>query len=299
MTDREIVAIVGPTASGKTALALELAPALAAEVLAADSRQVYRGMDIGTAKPTRDERARAPHHLIDLVDPDEPYDVAHYERDAAAALDDLARRGITPLLVGGTGLYVRAALDGLALADLPHDPALREELENEAERLGAEAMHARLAERDPVAAARVHPRNLRRLVRYLEVTLLAGPVSRLWRRGSSRRARVIGLLPRRDVLDRRIDERVNAMVERGVLEETRGLLERFGALSRTAMTAHGYPRWIAHLQGRIGLDEAIRLTQRETRAYARRQLTWFRRDPRVRWFDPDAERALLRRAVAA
>ncbi len=293
-----LLAIVGPTASGKTTLALEIAPRIRAEIVAADSRQVYRGMDIGTAKPTRAERARVPHHLIDLVEPEERYDVTRYQRDAEAALAKLARRGVRPLLVGGTGLYVRAVVDGLGLRELPHDPGLRSRLEEEATRVAPEALHARLAHLDPEAAARVHPRNVRRVARYLEVTLLAGPISKLWRARPARAVRLIGLAPARDELDRRIDARVLAMVEAGVLEETRVLRDRHGVLSRTAMTAHGYPHWIAHLEGRISLDEAIRVTQRDTRAYARRQLTWFRRDRRVRWFDPMTEREALRELVS-
>ncbi len=285
----DLLVIVGPTGSGKTRLALEVALALGAEVLSADSRQVYRGMDIGTAKPTRAERERVPHHLIDLVTPTERYDVFRYQRDFAGALADVRRRGRRPLVVGGTGLYVRAAIDGLALADLPHDAALRAELEAEAARVPPEALHARLAERDPAAAARVHPRNVRRVVRYLEATLLAGPISSLWRRNGSLPARFVGLLPERERLDEAIDARVRRMVEDGVVDETRGLLERYGGLSATALTAHGYPHWIAHVRGELDLDESIRRTQRDTRAYARRQLTWFKRDPRIRWFDPERE----------
>ncbi len=299
MTDAPLLAIVGPTASGKTALALEVAPRLGAEILTADSRQVYRGMDVGTAKPTLAERARVPHHLVDLVDPDGPYDVARYQLDGAAVLADLARRGVRPLVVGGTGLYVRALVDGLVLRDLPHDPAIRASLEAVAAHVPPEALHARLARADPEAAARVHPRNVRRVIRYLEVTMLCGPISRRWRNGPSRPVRIVGLQPDRAELDRRVDARALAMVDAGVLDETRWLLDRYGALSRTAMTAHGYPHWIAHLEGRLPLDEAIRLTQRDTRAYARRQLTWFRHDPRVRWFDPARERDRLREELVA
>src|SRR2546426_2988519 len=187
----------------------------------------------------------------------------------------------------------------LAVADLPHDRALRESLEEEATRVAPEALHARLAAADPEAAARVHPRNARRVVRYLEVTLLAGPISALWRTRPSRPAYIVGLLPPREELDRRVDARVVAMVEAGVLAETRCLLQRYGALSSTALTAHGYPHWIAHLEGHLSLEEAVRLTQRDTRAYARRQLTWFRRDPRVRWVEPGADREVLYRDLVA
>ena len=292
----ELLVLVGPTASGKSALALDLAPALGAEIVTADSRQVYRGMDIGTAKPSAADRSAVPHHLLDLVAPNESYDVSRYQRDADAVLVDLTRRARAPLVVGGTGLYVRALVDGLALADLPHDPAIRQRLEEEARRADPRELHARLAERDPEAARRVHPRNVRRVVRYLEVTELVGPISARWAARPTRDARMVGLAVPLDELHRRIDARVRDMVDRGVLGEISALLARYGALSDTAMTAHGYPRWIAHLEGRLTLDEAIRWTQRDTRAYARRQLTWFRRDARVHWLDPARGAAAVRDA---
>ncbi|OLC55953.1 MAG: tRNA (adenosine(37)-N6)-dimethylallyltransferase MiaA [Chloroflexi bacterium 13_1_40CM_4_68_4] len=294
----ELLVIVGPTASGKSALAGELAPELVAEIVTADSRQVYRGMDVGTAKPSHADRERVPQHLLDLVEPNEVYDVSRYQRDADAVLSVLERRERVAIVVGGTGLYVRAVVDGLALADLPHDAALRGALEEEARRSGPERLHARLAERDPEAARRVHPRNVRRVVRYLEVTELVGPITARWSKRPARAARMVGLRPPLDELDRRIDTRVREMVERGVIEETRGLLARYGSLSRTAMTAHGYPHWIAHLEGTLSLDEAIRRTQRDTRAYSRRQLTWFRRDARVQWFDSTPRADAVRDAIA-
>lgn len=295
----DVLVIVGPTASGKSALALEVAPRIDAEIVSADSRQVYRGMDLGTAKPSPLDRAAVPHHLIDVVDPNETYDVSRYQRDADAVLARLGRNAKRAVVVGGTGLYVRALVDGLALAELPHDASLRAALEREAERDGAGRLHARLAARDPEAARRVHPRNVRRVVRYLEVTELSGPISARWSRRPARAATLVGLRPPLDELDRRIDARVAAMVEGGVVDETRRLLERYGSLSRTALTAHGYPHWIAHLEGGLALDEAMSRTRRETRAYARRQLTWYRRDDRVRWFDPDRDARALRDAVLA
>ncbi len=292
--------LVGPTASGKTRLALEVAPSLHAEVLSADSRQVYRGMDVGTAKPTAEERARVPHHLVDLVEPSERYDVSRYQRDAEAMVSALARREVTPLVVGGTGLYVRALIDGLSLRDLPHDPDLRSRLEAEASRDGGASLHRRLAELDPIAATKAHPNNVRRVIRYLEATLLAGaPASALWAAGPRREARLVGLLPDRAALDRAIDARVAEMVERGVLEETRSLLARGFDERLSALSGHGYPHWVAHVRDRLPLDEAIVRTRRDTRAYARRQLTWFRRDPRIRWFDPDRDWHAARSVLVA
>jgi tRNA dimethylallyltransferase len=276
-----VIAIVGPTASGKSALALRVAERIGAEIVSADSRQVYRTMDIGTAKPTITDRARVRHHLIDVVDPGERYDVLRYQRDGRAALNEVRARGRVALVVGGTGLYIRALLDGLDLASLPHDPALRARLESE----DAGTLHDRLRAIDPDTASRVDPRNRRRLVRYVEVaTIVGGPVSRA--RGASIAALRIGLRPPREVLVAAIERRVREMVEAGVLDETRGLVDRGIDLRLPSMSAHGYVHWSAHLRGEIDLATAIALTARDVRAYSRRQMTWFRRDPAIRWFDP-------------
>ena len=276
-----MIAIVGPTASGKTALAMRVAERLGGEIVSADSRQVYRGMDIGTAKPTADERARIRHHLIDVADPGERYDVLRYQADARTALAEIRQRGHVALVVGGTGLYVRALLDGLDLASLPHDPAVRARLES----MDPATLHDRLRAIDPDAASRVDPRNRRRLVRYVEVvTIAGGPVNRV--RGPSIAALRIGLRPPREILIAAIERRVRVMIEEGVLDETRALVTRGVDPRLPSMSAHGYVHWAAHLRGEIDLESAIALTARDVRAYSRRQMTWFRRDPAIRWFDP-------------
>jgi len=276
-----VIAIVGPTASGKSALAMRVAERLAGEIVSADSRQVYRTMDIGTAKPTAEERARVRHHLIDVADPGESYDVLRYQREGRVALAEIRSRGHVGLVVGGTGLYVRALLDELDLASLPHDPAVRARLESE----DAARLYERLREVDPDAASRVDPRNRRRLVRYVEVvTIAGGPVARV--RGQSIAALRIGLRPPREVLVAAIERRVRVMVEAGVLEETRALVARGVDPRLPSMSAHGYVHWAAHLRGEIDLETAIALTARDVRAYSRRQMTWFRRDPAIQWFDP-------------
>ena len=262
---------------------MRVAERLGGEIVSADSRQVYRGMDIGTAKPTAEERARVRHHLIDVVDPGERYDVLRYQREGRAALTEIRARGRVALVVGGTGLYVRALLDGLDLASLPHDPALRARLEAEDS--------ARLLERlraiDPDAASRVDPRNRRRLVRYLEVaTIGGGPVVRV--RGASIPALRIGLRPPREVLVAAIERRVREMVDAGVLDETRTLVSRGIDPRLPSMSAHGYTHWASHLRGEIDLETASRLVARDVRAYSRRQMTWFRRDDAIRWYDPTA-----------
>jgi tRNA dimethylallyltransferase len=246
-------------------------------------------MDIGTAKPTSDERARVPHHLIDVADPGERYDVFRYQHDARAAVAAIATRGRAAIVVGGTGLYVRALLDGLDLASVPTDPVLRARVEAEAERDGGEALHRRLTELDSEAAARVDARNVRRVVRYVEAALLTGGLSASWRRDGAIPAHRIGLVPPRETLIAAIQARVQRMVEAGVLAETRTLLARALDPAMPSFSGHGYVHWAKHLNGELTLDEAIRLTIRDTRRYSRRQMTWFRRDSAVRWIDPTAE----------
>ena len=276
-----MIAIVGPTASGKSALAMRVAESVDGEIVSADSRQVYRGMDIGTAKPSREERSRVPHHLVDVAEPGEHYDVLRYQREGRAALSEIRARGRVAIVVGGTGLYVRALLDGLELASLPHDPAVRAELEA----LDPPTLHARLRALDPDGAARVDPRNVRRVVRYLEVaTIVGGAVPRV--RSAGVAALRIGLRPPRDTLIAAIERRVREMVAAGVLEEARALVARGIDPRLPSMSAHGYVHWAAHLRGEIDLETAIARTSRDVRAYSRRQMTWFRRDPAIRWYDP-------------
>lgn len=270
---------------------MRIAEAHGGEIVSADSRQVYRGMDVGTAKPTREERDLVPHHMIDVADPSERYDVSRYQREARAVLADLERRGVRAIVVGGTGLYVRALLDGLDLASLPRDPALRARLEEDARREGGAALHKRLAALDRDAAAAVDARNVRRVIRYLEVATIAGKVSRS-RRGDKVPARKIGLRVAPEVLAVRIEQRVRDMVERGVLRETARLVASEVDPSLPSMSGHGYPHWVRHLRGEIDLESAIALSVRDTKAYSKRQMTWFRKDPAIRWCDPTSEDAL-------
>ncbi|MCS6845605.1 MAG: tRNA (adenosine(37)-N6)-dimethylallyltransferase MiaA [Caldilineales bacterium] len=283
-----LVAIVGPTAVGKSALALEAAQRLGGEIVSADSRQIYRGMDIGTDKPTPEQRRRVPHHLLDVVEPDQVFTLAQYQRAAYNAIADIHERGRLPLLVGGTGLYVRAVLEGLHIPEVPPDPALRQELEAFAQAEGAQALHARLAALDPDAARRIDPRNVRRVVRALEVTLLTGvPISRL-QQASPPPFRVlrIGLTRPRPVLYARIDRRVDAMIEAGLVEEVRRLLEAGYSPSLPALTGLGYRQIIQYLQGELSLAEAVAAIKQQTRRFVRQQATWFRLDdPQIRWFD--------------
>jgi tRNA dimethylallyltransferase len=277
--------VLGPTASGKSALAMAVALARpGTEIVSADSMQVYRGMDIGTAKPTPEERALVPHHLVDLVDPSEDFSVARFRLAFDDALADIAARGTRPVVVGGTGLHLRIALEGI---DLPGQfPEVRVELEAEPDTL---ALHRRLADLDPVAAGRMEPTNRRRVVRALEVTLGAGRPFSSFGPGLETYPptadRLIGLRVPRPLLDRRIEERYHAQVAAGFVDEVARLAA--GPLSTTAAQALGYKELLAHVRGECSLDEALDLAVRRTRRFARRQERWFRRDPRIRWLDTD------------
>jgi len=283
-----LIVIVGPTAVGKTSLALRLGQTLDAEVVSADSRQVYRGMDIGTAKPTLEERRLVPHHLIDVVDPDEPFGLAQYQTMAYAAISDVLARGRLPLLVGGSGQYVRAVVEGWGIPRVPPDQELRDELYRQAEAQGSEALHARLSALDPVAAERIDPRNVRRVVRALEVCLCTGErISDLQRRHPPPyRILQIGLTMPRPSLYRRIDERVDRMLAAGLVAEVQSLVARGYDYELPSMSGLGYRQIGAYLRGEISLDEAVHLIKRETRRFVRQQYNWFRLDDeRIRWFD--------------
>jgi tRNA dimethylallyltransferase len=277
---------------GKTALAVALARDWPLEAVSVDSRQVYRRMDIGTGKPTADERRALRHHLLDVVDPDQPYDAARFARDAAAAIADIRTRGRQPILVGGTGLYLRALLDGLSPLP-PADPALRRQILAEAAAAGPGSLHRRLATLDPVTAARLHPRDVVRLTRAVEIALLTGePPSRLQGRrrapaAATYRAVVIGLTMARDALYARLDARVDRMLAGGLVQEVEGLLAAGYAPGLPAMQGIGYRHLAAVLEGRLALSEAVRAMKRDTRNYAKRQWTWFGRDARVRWVTVD------------
>jgi tRNA dimethylallyltransferase len=293
MADAPLLALVGPTASGKTDAALELAERLGAEIVSVDSMLVYRGMDVGTAKPTSSQRARVRHHLLDVVDPSEPFSVARYQELGREAL--MGIRG-PALLSGGTVLYLRAVVDDLEFPGT--DPALRAALEAEAEHVGAVRMYRRLVESDPAAAAKIDATNVRRTVRALEVAELTGrPFSSFaaaWGRYEPGRVRAAGIAVPRAALAARIEARVRAMLSAGLLEEVRGLVRRGLGGWLTASQAIGYAEFARHVAGEMTLDEAVTGTVRRTKALARRQMAFLRRDPRIRWFDADGAGATTR-----
>lgn len=293
-----VLALVGPTASGKTALSLEIAAALGADVVSLDSTMVYRGMDIGTDKPAPADLARVPHHLVDVVEPSETLTVAAFQSMARRAVDDVASRGRLPLLVGGSGLYFRAVVDALEFPGT--DACVRRRLEDEAASAGPLALYDRLRFLDPQAADRIDPMNSRRTVRALEVLEVTGRPFSAFRTAWDRYRSVydlaaVGLTEARDELDRRIEARVDAQIARGLVAEVEALVARGMRGSATSVQALGYAQVLAHLDGRLTLDEAIDVAKHRTRRFARRQLRWFRADPRVRWFasDPSAAAAAL------
>lgn len=285
------LALVGPTASGKTDASLLLARRLGAEIVLVDSMTVYRGMDVGTAKPSPEERAGVPHHLLDVADPVEPFSVARFQAMAREALAGILDRGRPALLVGGSGLYFRAVVDDLEFPGT--EPEVREALHAEAAAIGSQELHRRLAGLDPRAAAGMEPSNARRAIRALEVAAITGrPFSsfaRGWDRYPDDRVRAAGVTMPPDVLRARIEARVRRQIDEGLVDEVRGLLDR--GLAFTASQAIGYLEVAEHLAGRWRLDEAVELIVRRTRNLARRQMAWFRRDPRVRWFEAGPEGA--------
>jgi tRNA dimethylallyltransferase len=294
MTRRPPLALVGPTAVGKTDLSLALAESLGAEILSIDSMLVYRGMDVGTAKPSDAERTRVPHHMIDVAEPSEAFSVARFQQTARQVLTQIAAREREALLVGGSGLYFRAVVDDLEFPGT--DPNTRSELEREATALGARRMYDRLASIDPVAAARIEPGNVRRTIRALEVPAITGRAfstfADAWERYDPDAVRPAGLRISREMLVGRIEARVHRMLVEGWIEEVRTLIDAGFGGWLTSTQAIGYAELARHLRGDMTLDAAVEATVKRTTNLARRQMTWFRRDPRIRWFDVDERGAM-------
>lgn len=298
MSRRRLVAVVGATATGKTAAAIKVALRIGGEIVGADSRQVYRHMDIGTAKPTPEQRAAVPHHLVDVVDPDEPFSLRRWLDLALATLDDIWARGKTPIVTGGTGQYVWALLEGWRVPRVPPHSDLRERLESRP----PEELLQRLREVDPEAQRFIDPRNVRRVVRALEVYEATGKPFSHWREKDAPgfESLVIGLRVERDELYRRIDARVDAMVEAGLLEEVRGLLEMGYSRDLPSMSGIGYKEMCEYLAGEISLEEAVERTKTGTHRLARHQNAWFKPDDeRIHWIKADGRAAadVCRRGV--
>ena len=288
--DSPLVVILGPTAAGKTGLAILLAQAVDGEIVGADSRQIYRYMDIGTAKPTTEQRQQAPHHLIDIVDPDENLGLAQYQRLAYEAIEAIHRRGKLPLLVGGTGQYITAVIEGWSIPEVAPNYALREELEAYAKAHGPEALHRRLQAIDSPAAEATHHRNVRRVVRALEVYLETGtPISELQQKTPPPyRIRQYGLKMNRELLYARADQRFDQMMAAGFVDEVKHLLAMGYNHQLPSMSGLGYRELSAHLLDNIPLDEAVEAAKNATHDFIRRQLTWFRgHDTGIHWHDAE------------
>lgn len=297
-----IIIICGPTGVGKTSGAIAAAERFDGEIIGADSVQIYRHLDIGTAKPTPAERERIPHHLVDFLEPDEPFDARRFSKMAGSVIQRLSAAGKVPFVVGGTGLYIKALLHGL-FEPPAASPELRERLQKEGADLGGPALHRRLSACDPEAAARIHPNDTFRIVRALEIFEATGqPISEL--HSSHRFAESpfrpfkIGLSIERSALYDRINRRVDAMLAEGLLGEVAGLLEMGFDPGLKPLQSLGYRHMIAHLQGELSMPEAVRTLQRDTRRYAKRQLTWFSADPEITWTTP-AELPRLYPRIAA
>ncbi|MCT4795193.1 tRNA (adenosine(37)-N6)-dimethylallyltransferase MiaA [Exiguobacterium alkaliphilum] len=284
MEKTPVVVIVGPTAVGKTKTGIELAKAFNGEIVSGDSVQVYRGMDIGSAKVTVEEAEGIPHHLIDICDPDEPMSVAKFQQLARQAIDDIYARGKLPILVGGTGLYIRSILYDYEFAERPVNEALRASLEDEASRLGADALHERLRILDPRRAEQIHPNNVRRVIRALEVAM-QGDSQAVDSAPSEHYAyKLFVLHADRDVLYERINERVDVMVETGLVDEVKHLLDA-GYENTQAMRAIGYKEVVPYIEGRITEERMRETLKQHTRQFAKRQLTWFRHQFDGIWVD--------------
>lgn len=284
-----LLVICGPTASGKTRLAIDLAKGFDGEVVSADSMQVYRRMDIGTAKPDQSERDGVPHHLIDILEPWEEFSLADYLKLAHSAAADIYGRGKLPVLAGGTGMYMQSLVDNVQMVELPYRPEVREELMRTGRERGGDCLWELLRQSDPEAAERLHPNDQGRVIRALEVGILTGtPMSELQRSSrltpSPYRPCMLGLAFRdRQQLYSRIDARVDEMIDKGLVEEVRGLAR--GPLSGTAIQAIGYKELFAHLKGEAGLRESIDRIKMSSRRYAKRQLTWLRGEKRIHWLE--------------
>jgi len=287
-----IVALVGPTGSGKTRTAIQLCKALNGEIVSMDSMQIYRGMDIGTAKPTASELAAAPHHMIDIIDPDCLYTVSMYREQASAVIDDILRRGRMPILVGGTGLYLQALSYDMNLGEKGADPALREELNRIAQKKdGPQVLHDRLKLVDPSSAKKLHPHDVRRVIRAIEIFEISGKTKEEnaaeQKKEGPYTILVYGLSLPRDKMYTRINERVDEMMRLGLIDEVQRLLDK-GIEPRKeggAMQAIGYKEIVSALRGEISMEQAIDLIKQGSRRYAKRQWTWFRHDKRTKWYD--------------
>jgi tRNA dimethylallyltransferase len=284
----KLVVIIGPTAVGKTKLSIALAKRLNGEIISGDSMQIYKGMDIGTAKIKPEEMEGIPHHLLDIKEPWESFSVVEFQQLARSLIHEISARGRLPMIVGGTGLYIQSVIYDYQFSTAPSDEAYRRQLRKIAEEEGEETLHEQLKAIDPESAARIHPHNVRRVIRALEIYHCTGKTMTEWQRGQTKRliydAAIVGLTMEREQLYRRINERVEQMLAEGLLEEARALYDR-GIRDCQSVQAIGYKELYDYFDGRVSLGEAIEQLKQNSRRYAKRQLTWFRNQMPVQWFD--------------
>ncbi len=283
----KIIAIAGPTASGKTALSIAVAKHFGGEVVSCDSMQIYKRMDIGTAKPDEEEMSGIRHHMIDIIEPDENYNVVSFKKDAEAVIDEILERGKLPVLVGGTGLYMDSVLNNVGFTETKSDEAVRKELTELWEKMGSEYMHAELEKIDPESAEKIHPNNVRRVIRALEIYRTTGKTMTQVNEESKREPKydslVFGLMWDREVLNERINRRVDIMMEKGLLDEVEELKASGLKRELTSMQAIGYKELFEYFDGLVTLDEAVEKIKLESRRYAKRQMTWLRRNEKINW----------------
>ena len=285
---KELFFLLGPTAVGKTEVACGVAESLGGEVISCDSMQVYRFMDVGTAKASREIRSKVPHHLLDVVNPDEEFSVSDFRRRALKTIGQIHKRGMVPVIAGGSGLYYKSLIDGLFPAP-GRDRRLRQELSEEAEEKGSPFLHKRLKKVDPQAASKIHPNNLRRIIRALEVYSLTGkPISELKKKtagiAAKYKIKIVGLNMPRPLLYERIDKRVEGMFKKGLVAEVKRLVKD-NLIGPTAAQSLGYKEVLGYLSGQYDREEAVSMLKKNTRHFARRQLTWFRNDKRIKWIE--------------
>ncbi len=287
-----LVVICGPTATGKSDAAVIVAERLNGEIVSADSMLVYRGMDIGTAKPSPSEMRGIPHYLIDIVEPDQEYSAALFQEQARTIIEDIMKRKKLPILVGGTGLYIGAVIDDYDFSGACGSDQFRKDLLKEAEEHGTSKLHERLREIDPKAAAKLHPNDARRIIRALEVYKFTGaPISSFQKidrtRSSKYNLLMFGLILEREKLYKKIEQRIDSMIEAGLVDEVQRLLNRGFSPALSSMRGLGYKEIVEYLEGNLSLDQAVDILKRNTRRFAKRQMTWFRRDNRIKWLNPD------------
>lgn len=286
---QKVVAILGPTATGKSACAIELARRLNGEIISGDSMLVFKNMNIGTAKPTAEELALVPHHLVDILPPDAQFSVVDFKQQAEELIEDITARGKLPIIAGGTGLYIKAVLENYSFNEVDEDKDLRLELEREAEAKGPEVLYKRLQELDPEAASIIHPNNVRRVIRALESALKGGHVSQEVSAEPPYDALVFGLNMERDFLYERINKRVDIMLEQGLVQEVKQLLEQGVPTTCQSMQSIGYRQMVWYLEQGMAYEEAVDKLKQATRNFAKRQLTWYRKMPYIKWYEVSRE----------